>query len=171
MTFPKSELFQHSERNVAKPIVRDYMMESDGLVAFTLSELPGATVFSIMRNRCMFNADESALFYVYRVLQTWENMEGNAKRQLVRKQLRKEYGMPFENVVDALDGGHPPVAPTVSTEELDAMIVFFQKTGRFSEELRNYVPGAKGKKTVTMGLQVIQSTCFISSCLSSRNMA
>ncbi|KZP32375.1 hypothetical protein FIBSPDRAFT_695448, partial [Athelia psychrophila] len=126
------------------------------LVRFSLVRLGGlygAILFAIMRNRSMFNADESALFYMYRVFQRWETAE-DAKHQYLRKQLRKEYGIPFENVMNALDNGIFPAPPTVSTEELDAMLTVFKKTGRFSEELRDYVPGAKGKKTVPRGIQV-----------------
>lgn len=128
-------------------------MVTDCLSSVRLDELHGATLFAIMRNRSMFNADESALFYMYRVFQRWETVE-DAKQQYLHKQLRKEYGIPFENVMTALDSGTHPAPPIVSTEELDAMITFFKKTGRFSEELRDYVPGAKGKKTVPRGIQV-----------------
>lgn len=154
MSIQKSETFQHRKLFDAEPIISDYHMVTDGLDSIRLDELHGATLFAIMRNRSMFNADESALFYVYRVLQRWETTSGNVKQQYLRKQLRKEYGIPFENVMNALDSGIHPAPPTVATEELDAMITFFKKTGRFSEELRDYVPGAKGKKTVPRGIQV-----------------
>lgn len=54
----------------------------------------------------------------------------------------------------SLDNGICPAPPTVSTEELDAMLTFFKKTDRFPEELRDYSPRAKGKKTVPRGIQV-----------------
>lgn len=58
MTFPKSELFQPNESNDATANARDYMVGLDGFVAFAMSELRGAIVFSVMRNMCMFNTDK-----------------------------------------------------------------------------------------------------------------
>lgn len=129
------------------------LMDGDFL-GITLDELHGATIFNIMRNQAMHNADESALFYVYRVLQRWEFMVGCGSRVLL-DQLRKEYGIAFENVMKAVDGGNPPAPPKVSTEEIDKMLVFLKKKSRrFVPELRNYNPGIKGKKTLPRGIQV-----------------
>ncbi|KAF7980544.1 hypothetical protein HWV62_37687 [Athelia sp. TMB] len=129
---------------------KDYIALTDeDEFGITLDELQGATVFNIMRNRCMASGDESALFYVYRVMDRQVS-----KIQLLQRQLRREYGTSFENIMKALDSGHPPAAPEVSTEEIDKMLVLFQRKGRFSAELQNYNPGLQGKKTQPMACQV-----------------
>ncbi|KZP16908.1 hypothetical protein FIBSPDRAFT_894667 [Athelia psychrophila] len=143
----------------------DYIFypDAEDIIIVTLDELAGAAVFNIMRNRCLASADESALFYLYRALQRSETMSGNAEQQPLRKQLLREYGTPFENVMKALDSGHPPAVPTVSPEDIDRMLVLLQKTSRFAVELRDYTPGAKGKKTVRRDFRVCSLHFILSS--------
>ena len=122
------------------------------LEGISLDEPRGAEVFIIMRNRAMCNSDESALFYLYRVLQNYEALAGGEK--VMQAQLKKEYGQPFERLLKALQSGTPPSSPEVSPEDVDTAICLLKKLGRFEPELADYVPGMKGKKTVNLGVQV-----------------
>lgn len=119
----------------------------------SLDELHGCAVFIIMRNRSMYNADLSALYYMYRVLQKFEATAGGA--QILKRQLKKEYGDPFQLLMKKLDSNNPPPAPEVTTEDVDKVLGFLKKMGRFEEELVDYEPGnVAGKKTINAGIQV-----------------
>jgi hypothetical protein len=122
------------------------------LEGISLDELHGATIFIIMRNRAMCSGDESALFYVYRVLQNFKALAGGDK--VLHAQLKKEYGEPFERVLKALESGTPPAAPEVSVQDVDTAICFLKQLGRFEQELADYVPGIEGKTTLNVGVQV-----------------
>lgn len=114
-----------------------------------LDELHSAVLFTIMRNRCMRNADISALYYLYRVLQ-----KGPSELNL-KKQLKKEYGKPFEKLMKDLDANMPPPAPEVSSKDIEEALEFLRQSGRFKEELEDYTPGdIETKKTANMGIQV-----------------
>jgi hypothetical protein len=129
------------------------------LEGISLDEPRGAAIFMIMRNRAMCSGNESALFYVYRVLQTYEALAGGEK--VMRAQLKKEYGQSFERLLKALRNGTSPVPPEVSTQDVDAALCLLKKLGRFEPELADYVPGTKGKKTINIGLQVNDSVRLI----------
>lgn len=122
------------------------------LETFSLDELHGAAVFIIMRNRAMCSGDVSALFYVYRVLQTLESTIGGA--EVLKKQLRKEYGKSFDDLMNGLDNGNRPATPVVLAEDVDKALGFLKHLGRFQEELADYEPGYAGKKTMPMGIEV-----------------
>jgi hypothetical protein len=91
----------------------------------------------------MRNADEAALYYVYRVLQKWEMCRGG--EPTVVAQLGKEYGPHFERVLHALSIGRPPAVGQVLLTEVDEVLGFFQQSGRFKEELEEYISGAGAK--------------------------
>jgi len=65
-----------------------------------------------MRNRAMCSGDESALFYVYRVLQKFNAFAG--AESIIQAQLKKEYGQPFQHMLNALESRTLPTPPEVS---------------------------------------------------------
>jgi hypothetical protein len=129
------------------------------LEGISLDELRGAAIFIIMRNRAMSNVDESALFYVYRVLQNFGKMAGAEK--VLQVQLQKEYGQPFERLLQALDAGKPPAPPDVSPQDVDTALCYLKRLGRFEPELEDYKPGFEGKKTTNVGVQVKPSRSIL----------
>jgi hypothetical protein len=100
----------------------------------------------------MCSGDVPALFYVYRVLQNYELLAGGEK--VLQKQLKKEYGQSFEELLTALENGTPPTPPEVLLKDVDTAIHFLKQLGRFKQELGDYAPGIESKKTVPIGLQV-----------------
>jgi hypothetical protein len=108
----------------------------------------------------MCSGDESALFYVYRVLQKFNAFAG--AESIIQAQLKKEYGQPFQHMLNALESRTLPTPPEVSAQDVDTAICFLKQLGRFEPELADYVPGIKGKKTVQVGVQV---NAFCSSML------
>jgi hypothetical protein len=131
------------------PNPRDPEPELDGI---SLDEPRSAAIFIIMRNRAMCSGDISALFYLYRVLQKYEISVGG--EQVLQAQLKKEYGQPFQRLIEALESGTPPTPPEASTQDVDTAIRFLKQLGRFKQELADYVPGVEGKKMVPIGVQV-----------------
>jgi hypothetical protein len=138
---------------------RDYVMvlpspdpHDPELESISLDELRGAATFIIMRNRAMCSGDESALYYVYRVLQNFNSLPG--AEAIMQTQLKKEYGQPFGRMLMALENGTPLAPPEVSLRDVDTAICFLKQLGRFQEELEDYVPGTEGKKAVQVGVQV-----------------
>lgn len=120
-----------------------------------IEDLPSAVVFIIMRHRCMHNADISALYYLYRILQ-----EGSHDHDL-KKQLKKEYGKPFEQLMRDLDANTPPPAPAVSAKDIETGLDFLKQAGRFQEEMIDYIPGdIEAKKTVHLAMLVGSKAFF-----------
>lgn len=112
-----------------------------------------------MRNRAMSNADVSSLFYICLVLQTLAStVEG---KELIKAQLAKEYGQPFEHVLKALDEKNPPSSFEVSAEEVDQALVFLKQAGRFEEELAGFKPGSDGKNITSIQLPVCETSSLM----------
>jgi hypothetical protein len=117
-----------------------------------LSDIIAAASFGVMRNRAMRNADEGALSYIYGILQQWE--ERKDRQSTLAAQLTKEYGPPFERVLQALSIGCPLVVAQILSDEMDETLVALQQSGRFQEELEGYYPGSSDR-TVKMDQQLM----------------
>ncbi|KAJ7618397.1 hypothetical protein FB45DRAFT_1063069 [Roridomyces roridus] len=108
-----------------------------------LNYVDSAATFIVIRGYAMSNVGplaEAALFCIYRVLQTTSD---TYDEEALRNQLRKEYGATFDNVLAALERGHPqPFEREVSREDVDKAIGHLKTLGRFKEQLKNYVSGA-----------------------------
>ncbi|KAJ7618393.1 hypothetical protein FB45DRAFT_840170 [Roridomyces roridus] len=105
-----------------------------------------AASFMVMREYAMSSVGpraEAGLLYVYRSLQTWISTHGVVTEEVLRNQLRREYGATFDNVLVALERGERPMLEeTVSREEIDKVLGHLKTLGRFKEQLKNYVSGA-----------------------------
>ncbi|KAJ7123154.1 hypothetical protein C8R44DRAFT_161851 [Mycena epipterygia] len=116
----------------------------------SLDEPQGAATFTIMRGYAMSSGGaraEAALLYVYRVLQKYGGDDA-----VLRGQLRKEYGVTFDNMAAALRRKEQPSFDEVSREEMDAALNQLRKVGRFEEEFGGYVSGSG--ESCKLGMQV-----------------
>ncbi|KAF7331009.1 hypothetical protein MVEN_02441200 [Mycena venus] len=125
----------------------DEYIDMDGV---SLDEGPSAATFAVMRSRAMSSAGpiaEAALRYVYVVLQ-----KHRIDDEVLRRQLRKEYGATFDRMFAALQHGRMPTFDEVSRQEIDIALSHLRQTGRFDEDLKSYKIGSG--ESMGVGIQV-----------------
>ncbi|KAJ7618399.1 hypothetical protein FB45DRAFT_931555 [Roridomyces roridus] len=115
--------------------------DEDDFDAITLDHAHSAATFMIMRGYAMSSSGpraEAALLYVYRVLQ-----KAHSTEDVLRKQLRREYGVSFDNVLAALARGEKQVFKgDVTRGEIDDALSHLKDKGRFKEQLKDFEIGA-----------------------------
>ncbi|KAJ6544177.1 hypothetical protein B0H19DRAFT_1169839 [Mycena capillaripes] len=122
-------------------------VDMDGV---SLDEPHSAVTFIVMRGYAMSGTGpraEAALMYVYRVLQKYRGDDA-----VLRRQLRKEYGVTFDNMAAALRRKVMPTFDEVSRAQTDTALRQLRRLGRFEEELSGY--GIGTGESCTLGVQV-----------------
>ncbi|KAJ7593260.1 hypothetical protein C8J56DRAFT_1128450, partial [Mycena floridula] len=119
------------------------------IYSVSLDETVGASVFCVMRNRAMCTGEESAILYIYRVLQN-RDRSGTAHEHL-RKQMKDEYEGAWDNVWAELCAGRLPKVRQVNRAEIEEAMTQLHKLKRFPE-LEFFKPGQG--KAETRGVAV-----------------
>ncbi|KAK0245288.1 hypothetical protein EDD85DRAFT_943692 [Armillaria nabsnona] len=147
-------LIEYLEKTTKHDYVVETTLGKNDIFGIKLDEVPGAVAFIHMRNMLFTSSGpgvEGALLYVYRVLQTYA--QGGSREHSVQEQLKREYGEPLWNRMQALVRQGPPFTiPEVSRKDVDATIKAFRQLKRFTTELRSYTIGTG--TIANLGLQV-----------------